>query len=310
MDVVTIKGVEYQRISTLAKKFKYTTDYIGQLCRGKKIDAQLVGRSWYVNPLSLESHKKSRYVKSEELPASEETLKKPLSKDKSRISVQPVITKGVTKTISSKANNFSKRIDWKPVKYEYDESDLLPALNTTNKHASIKVDLADATEIPIKNTTNSTTLVSDPLPEVSMSGSLKVDSLNDPFPVDTDDDKLGSFKSTDKVSKLEPTVSSKKTQPFKDRLLSKEVLLKTPLTPKSIDNTKKNTSTKEPFNISKIVFFSLLAISVILLISLFALVTVDSEQVADTLLYDSSLKFSLREISEFFTTFLSKLINI
>lgn len=61
MTTVTVDGVVYEKASTLAKRFKYTTDYIGQLCRAKKVDAQLIGRSWYVNPESLESHKESRY---------------------------------------------------------------------------------------------------------------------------------------------------------------------------------------------------------------------------------------------------------
>lgn len=62
MTTVTVDGVVYEKASTLAKRFKYTTDYIGQLCRAKKVDAQLIGRSWYVNPESLESHKESRYA--------------------------------------------------------------------------------------------------------------------------------------------------------------------------------------------------------------------------------------------------------
>lgn len=61
MTTVTVDGVVYEKASVLAKRFKYTTDYIGQLCRAKKVDAQLIGRSWYVNPDSLEAHKESRY---------------------------------------------------------------------------------------------------------------------------------------------------------------------------------------------------------------------------------------------------------
>jgi hypothetical protein len=36
----------------------YSKDYIGQLCRGKKIEARMIGRSWYVNEESLLKHKK------------------------------------------------------------------------------------------------------------------------------------------------------------------------------------------------------------------------------------------------------------
>ena len=62
MDVITHNGVSYKKATAVAKEFGYTTDYIGQLCRAKKIDARLVGRAWYVNVADLE-----RMV--EELPA-------------------------------------------------------------------------------------------------------------------------------------------------------------------------------------------------------------------------------------------------
>lgn len=60
MDTVVIDGVTYTKASTLAKDFRYTTDYIGQLCRADKVDAQLVGRSWYASRESLEDHASKR----------------------------------------------------------------------------------------------------------------------------------------------------------------------------------------------------------------------------------------------------------
>ena len=56
-----IEGKEFVKASKLAKDFGYTSDYIGQLCRGGKVDAQLIGRSWYVELSSLHSHKDNRY---------------------------------------------------------------------------------------------------------------------------------------------------------------------------------------------------------------------------------------------------------
>jgi len=45
--------------SERAAKFGgYTKDYIGQLCRGGKLEARMVGRSWYVSIDSLVEHKK------------------------------------------------------------------------------------------------------------------------------------------------------------------------------------------------------------------------------------------------------------
>ncbi|MCL5794969.1 MAG: hypothetical protein M1338_01250, partial [Patescibacteria group bacterium] len=43
-----LKGKKYISASRAAELTGYAGDYIGQLCRGKKISASLVGRSWYV----------------------------------------------------------------------------------------------------------------------------------------------------------------------------------------------------------------------------------------------------------------------
>ncbi len=57
MDEVTIKGVTFRKTTILAKKYGYTTDYLGQLARAKKIRAKLIGRSWYVEEQSLADYK-------------------------------------------------------------------------------------------------------------------------------------------------------------------------------------------------------------------------------------------------------------
>ena len=61
MDVLTVGEKSYVKASVLARELGYTADYIGQLCRGKKVDAKLVGRSWYVEKDSIQSHKSTRY---------------------------------------------------------------------------------------------------------------------------------------------------------------------------------------------------------------------------------------------------------
>lgn len=63
MEILTIDGKDYVKASKLAREFGYTSDYIGQLCRAEKVDAQLVGRSWYVHRDSLEDHKEGLYKK-------------------------------------------------------------------------------------------------------------------------------------------------------------------------------------------------------------------------------------------------------
>lgn len=176
MNTITINGVEYQRASILGKEFKYTSDYIGQLCRGHKVDAQLVGRTWYVNPLSLKSHKKSRYTKS---TPDEKTSEYKVEINKSRIEIEPQITKNTLKTVFPKNNNFVRRIDWKPVKYKIDEADLLPSLGDSKKR--INVDLAESSTVPIKSTKESIHMEPEPLPTVSLSGTLRIASLDEAY---------------------------------------------------------------------------------------------------------------------------------
>lgn len=56
METLEHNGATYVKVSVLAKRFNYTTDYIGQLCRQGKVEAKLVGRSWFVREDSLLQH--------------------------------------------------------------------------------------------------------------------------------------------------------------------------------------------------------------------------------------------------------------
>jgi hypothetical protein len=179
MDIVTVNGVEYEKASVIAKKFKYTSDYIGQLCRARKVDSQLVGRTWYVNPDSLKSHHESRYKKT---PSDDKTFEYKVKINKSRIDVEPFLSKKTSKIINSSVKNFAKRIDWKPVKYEYDEAELLPRLLEEKK--KINIDLAESSKILIKNTSKNMEMVAEELPSVALSGGLKISSLDENFAVE------------------------------------------------------------------------------------------------------------------------------
>ncbi len=53
-------GKTYISVGRASKKLGYTADYIGQLCRAGKIDAKMIGRTWYVEWESLKNHKKSK----------------------------------------------------------------------------------------------------------------------------------------------------------------------------------------------------------------------------------------------------------
>lgn len=169
--------------SKLAKDFKYTSDYIGQLCRAKKVDAQLVGRSWYVNPNSLADHKSGRYNKVESTKPKTKVSKEDEAVEVKikRIDVSAPVTKNAIRMSSrtpSQESNFAKRVVWKPIKYESDEGALYPQMREEIPNARIPVELAGSTEITISKATKITNLVAEPLPTISLKGKLSVSSLD------------------------------------------------------------------------------------------------------------------------------------
>lgn len=56
-DTLEFSGKKYISSKRAAASFGYTKDYVGQLARAGKIDARLVGRSWYVAEESISAHK-------------------------------------------------------------------------------------------------------------------------------------------------------------------------------------------------------------------------------------------------------------
>ncbi len=96
MDTVTSNDIVYVKASVLAKRYHYTTDYIGQLCRQLKVDAQLVGRAWYVNEDSLLVHKGDRYSSVrpiEILSKNKHEIVVPAVEPKVRVDVHPRLSK-------------------------------------------------------------------------------------------------------------------------------------------------------------------------------------------------------------------------
>jgi hypothetical protein len=56
MDSLEIDGKQYISSREAAKRHSYTTDYVGQLIRGGKIEGKKVGRTWYVEIRSLDAY--------------------------------------------------------------------------------------------------------------------------------------------------------------------------------------------------------------------------------------------------------------
>ncbi len=172
MDTVTIDGVAYVRASVLAKQHGYTTDYIGQLCRGGKVDAHLVGRTWYVYPATLDGHKNTRYA---ELRSNEKRSIVASEKTSSRVNVNKPISKN---TLRSQPPRFAERIFWKMPKYENDGSDLIPSTAKGSESRKFEqempIHLAESERIDVTAGSDNVALVSEPMPAVALAGTLKV----------------------------------------------------------------------------------------------------------------------------------------
>src|SRR3989338_10130722 len=60
IEPILSEGKEYISAIRASKKIGYASDYIGQLCRAKKIPGKLIGKTWYVDFSSLLEHRKNR----------------------------------------------------------------------------------------------------------------------------------------------------------------------------------------------------------------------------------------------------------
>ena len=180
MDTVTVNGNIYKKATVLAKQFRYTTDYIGQLCRNKKVDCQFVGRSWYVTEASLLAHKDTRY---KEVRVDEKTIKNShiSVRDTSEISVRPRLLKTAQK--AAPASHFASRLIPRESKYFADENELLPVAVKPAPAikpiipTTIPVALEAATTIKVKAEKAIEKLDFTELPTVALTGNLVVKEI-------------------------------------------------------------------------------------------------------------------------------------
>ncbi len=193
MQTVVFEGKEYTKASVLAERFRYTQDYLGQLCRAKKVDARLVGRAWYVNLDSLELHRKSRYKTEQGEPLvkavadeSEEKSNQPVvnvaapvitkkasNHYLSRIDVEPVLRQKTVKILQNEAGKLKEL----PVRYERDDFSLIPKVNRTAISTALPISIAEADEISVKKTKEHiriTDFKAEPLPEIYLKGKIGV----------------------------------------------------------------------------------------------------------------------------------------
>ena len=178
MDTIILEGITYTKASILAKRFRYTSDYIGQLCRSGKVVCHMVGRTWYVTESSLLDHKDTRY---KEARLDEKTIKYNAREvtESDKISVMPRITKE-TKSLQNTVRNFESRLNWSAGRYFEDEAELLPQPVVRKRILPqvppvIEVKPAEAERIAVKIVeTPKQKLEFTELPEIPLRGHLTV----------------------------------------------------------------------------------------------------------------------------------------
>lgn len=174
MEEISVKDKKYVKAKVLARELGYTTDYVGQLCRGGKVDAQLVGRTWYVDPDSIKDHKENRYRS---------------SKASTARTLHAEVVKHVRSAASSQEHFYSHRARPTP-NYESDEADLLPQPKKDRKPVDLPVELADAEEVRVKGFSNQEYHFTAPKrEETKFFGTLKVTEFMTEVPVGGEEEK-------------------------------------------------------------------------------------------------------------------------
>jgi hypothetical protein len=170
MDVLSVGGKDYVKASVIARDLGYTADYVGQLCRNRKVNAKLVGRTWYVDRNSIHLHKENRYRSTHS--KSIESLKE---------SIEVVTTESSTsipiRTLHSATA--SPRFAKKPAYTEYSEdpSELIPEVSKAG--VSIPVGLADAKEVKITSKKDEYVFETPTLEPIRFHGKLELSNADD-----------------------------------------------------------------------------------------------------------------------------------
>lgn len=241
MEAVIFDGKEYVKASVLAKKFRYTADYLGQLCRGKKVDARLVGRAWYINLESLNQHKDGRYktvaVKNDESPVSVSITKKQSKNYLSRIEVEPILKKKTVSIFKSKNGALAEF----SVKYESDDYSLIPRVNQGAVSKNIPINPAGAEKLKVhKEGSIITDFRAEALPEVFLRGALKVSGL---------EEATETF--VEEVPDIQPEIKlERKLDPVKPKPILVRPIKKTAAERKNAKTTTSEKSVEAPLKVS------------------------------------------------------------
>jgi len=182
MNAISIDNEKYVKATDIARELGYTADYVGQLCRAEKVDAQLVGRSWYVSEDSIRSHKKNRYRSTKTV--SRKTIASSLDLEAKDLDAKEIfsvpISKEGSKTKSHYAQEsfYSRTVTHSTPSYHEDSNELIPA-SSKIKTGSIQVSLGDAQVVKIKSRSQEYDFSPTQRPEVRFKGRLSVQDIYD-----------------------------------------------------------------------------------------------------------------------------------
>lgn len=233
MNQVVFDTITFTKASVLAKEFGYTADYLGQLCRSGKVTARLVGRTWYVDRTSLETHRDGRYQVQRHKSRPDDIINKiEVSDGVSRIQVEPVVTSRQAKHYYAHGTNPSLQLSKAVPRYEIDQSPLMPQV-----HSSVPVRLADAHILPItKSSPVVTELKPEALPVVYMHGVLSVTAIPEEEVVSEPVQTLTSESTVPKKVSSHSSVSSfpnnsVSSQMVKSSLVARSIVHEVPIRP-------------------------------------------------------------------------------
>ncbi len=197
MDTIQHNGATYVKANTLAKRHRYTTDYLGQLCRAGKVDAQLVGRAWYVNEKSLLTHKidRNKDTRSNEILSKITPEIVPADPEMVKVAIHSTLSKKTHRQFFSDELRPTLEHHWqdRAVLYGDDSSTLVPqvtnkivttlvqSLPSDEKTVAIPIDLVEPEKVVVKDASHYNHrehLTFTDLPEVTLEGTVEISDLD------------------------------------------------------------------------------------------------------------------------------------
>jgi hypothetical protein len=166
MDVLNVGEKKYIKASVIARALGYTADYVGQLCRAGKVDAKLVGRSWYVLEDSIQTHKQDRYRSSQvkSLQHVEKHIKQTNEEPEEE----------------AKSHFYTRTRGMRQLSYTTDDAELMPPLRKQPiKRHVMGIGLADATSIKIDADREGLVFETPAVPKIKFKGTLTVSDFKE-----------------------------------------------------------------------------------------------------------------------------------